>query len=202
MTDSQRKGGKNGADSAHNRGHQNRRGPKPGGKPNEPTMGRSGRDKQSRPGRGSDKPSEDLNQRKKSKNRRRRKGRRGNEGAAQAPAVKAMGKVIEHVEMVKHGVIFFDTHAQAKNNLDQIKEMAQKVDVLNIVIKSEGSMIDPEITTYGRMFAGEAWYLIHTRRKDDGWYDQLQPKPAGVNSHLVSLEPVVDDQSQNGKVDR
>ena len=39
--------------------------------------------------------------------------------------------------------------------------------------KTEGSMDDPELVAHGRVYAGEAWHLIHKRRVDDKWYDDL-----------------------------
>ncbi len=144
------------------RGGQNR--PKPEGAPN-PQQGGG----QSAGGS----PTSHGGKKKNNRNRRRR-GKRG-DGSSDTPA-KPMGKVIEYIEPKRHGVLFFDTHAQAKNNLEKIAAKAQEVDILNIVIKAEGPMNDPEILAHGRMFAGEAWHLIHTRRQEEGWYDGPQPR--------------------------
>jgi hypothetical protein len=70
------------------------------------------------------------------------------------------------------GLLIYDSFAAAKADLAGIKAAAQKVDQLNIVIRAEGPMDDPELTPFGKVFAGAAWTLIHERRKADGWYEQ------------------------------
>lgn len=72
----------------------------------------------------------------------------------------------------KYGVIFFDTISQAKSDFDNLKQLATTCDQLNIVVKAEGSMDDPELTSIGKLFCGAAWTLIHERRRDAGWYEQ------------------------------
>jgi len=37
---------------------------------------------------------------------------------------------------------------------------------------AEGTIADPELLKYGKIFAGEAWHLIHRRRVDEKWYDE------------------------------
>jgi hypothetical protein len=54
----------------------------------------------------------------------------------------------------------------------RLTELKQQCDQLNIVIKAEGSMDDPELLNYGKIYAGEAWHLIHKRRETDGWYNE------------------------------
>jgi hypothetical protein len=71
------------------------------------------------------------------------------------------------------GVVFFDTLAQAKADLLQLKAMASKYDQLNIVVRAEGSMEDPDLNAIGRLFCGAAWTLIHERRRADGWYPAI-----------------------------
>lgn len=71
----------------------------------------------------------------------------------------------------RYGVVFFDNHSQAREDAVRLKDMKAQFDQLNIVIKAEGSMEDPELLAYGKVFAGEAWHLIHRRRVDDGWYN-------------------------------
>lgn len=69
-------------------------------------------------------------------------------------------------------VIFFDTFMEAKTSLDQIREKRRNCDQLNIVIRADGDMDDPILSEFGKVFAGEAWTLIHKRRSDEGWYKE------------------------------
>lgn len=71
-----------------------------------------------------------------------------------------------------YGILQFESFKEAKEKLDQIKERQSQVDLLNIVIKQEGDMNDPELTNYGRVYAGAAWSDIHQRRLDEGWYEK------------------------------
>ena len=70
-----------------------------------------------------------------------------------------------------YGLIFFETLQSAKADLNKLRETAANFAQLNIVIRAEASMDDPELTSIGKVFAGAAWALIHERRKQDGWYD-------------------------------
>ncbi|MCX6124362.1 MAG: hypothetical protein NTV34_06375 [Proteobacteria bacterium] len=70
-----------------------------------------------------------------------------------------------------YGLIFFETLQAAKADLNKLRETAANFAQLNIVIRAEASMDDPELTSIGKVFAGAAWTLIHERRKLDGWYD-------------------------------
>ena len=72
----------------------------------------------------------------------------------------------------RYGIVFFDTLAAAKNDLPRLQEMARGYDQLNIVIRAEASMDDPELAAIGKVFAGAAWALIHDRRVTDGWYNE------------------------------
>lgn len=72
----------------------------------------------------------------------------------------------------KYQVIFYDTLTQAKSDMENLRTLASGCDQLNIVIKAEGSMDDPELTAIGKLFCGAAWALIHERRRDSGWYEQ------------------------------
>ncbi len=72
----------------------------------------------------------------------------------------------------RYGVLFYETHILAKEAVAEIAAVSAQFDQLNIVIKTEGSMDDPELTAHGRVYAGEAWSLIHKRRADDGWYNE------------------------------
>ncbi len=100
--------------------------------------------------------------------RRRRRGPGNDRPRPEAEVAKKAPPVLK-----KYGVIFFDNHAQAKDDTAQLAELKTTVDQLNIVIKAEGSMDDPELTAHGRVYAGDAWHLIHRRRVDEGWYNDL-----------------------------
>ena len=75
--------------------------------------------------------------------------------------------------MRRYGVVFYDNHAQAREDAANLQEKAKEVDQLNIVIRAEGTMDDPELLKYGKVFAGEAWHLIHRRRVEEKWYDEM-----------------------------
>jgi len=91
-------------------------------------------------------------------------------------------KAIDHIQVPQkekkplrnYAVLFFDTLAAAKSALPEIEAKAKEVDQLNIVIRAEASMDDPDLTQSGKVFAGAAWALIHDRRVADGWYNQPQ----------------------------
>ncbi len=99
--------------------------------------------------------------------RRRRRGGQGSDrGRSEAEVVKKGPPVLK-----KYAVVFYENHAQAREDQQRLAELKQDCDQLNIVIKAEGSMDDPELTQHGRVYAGDAWSLIHRRRVDDGWYN-------------------------------
>ena len=106
------------------------------------------------------------------KGRSRRRSRPTNPGAT--------GTSKHEVEVVKkgplvlkrYGVIFYETHALAKEDHENLANLKLQCDQLNIVVRAEGSMDDPELTIHGRVYAGEAWNLIHKRRMEDGWYNE------------------------------
>ena len=79
---------------------------------------------------------------------------------------------LKRKELIKYGVLFFDTLQKAKDSIMEIEENAKSVDQLNIVIRAESDMEIEELTKHGKVFAGEAWALIHDRRVEDGWYDE------------------------------
>jgi hypothetical protein len=87
-----------------------------------------------------------------------------------APAVETTRKAPP--VMRRYGLVFYDNHAQAREDAATLLEKSKEVDQLNIVIRAEGSMDDPELLKYGKVFAGEAWHLIHRRRVDEKWYDE------------------------------
>ena len=75
-------------------------------------------------------------------------------------------------ELLRYGILFFDTLQKAKDSIMEIEEHAKSVDQLNIVIRAESNMDIEELTKHGKVFAGEAWALVHDRRVEDGWYDE------------------------------
>ena len=70
----------------------------------------------------------------------------------------------------KYGVVFHDTLAAAKNDIDNMRSTSRGLDQLNIVIRAEADMDDPDLNRVGKVFAGLAWTTIHERRVDEGWY--------------------------------
>ncbi len=72
----------------------------------------------------------------------------------------------------RYSVVFYDTLEMAKNSCAELLEKAKDCDQLNIVIRCDADMDDPELLQYGKVFAGEAWTLVHERRVEDGWYDE------------------------------
>ena len=70
----------------------------------------------------------------------------------------------------RYGVAFYETMAAAKDDLDNLKLKARSGDCLNIVVKAEADMGDPELNRIGKLFAGKAWHTIHERRVYEGWY--------------------------------
>lgn len=73
----------------------------------------------------------------------------------------------------RYGIVFFDTLAAAKNDIPRLQEIARGYDQLNIVIRAEATMDDPELAAVGKVFAGAAWALIHDRRVAEGWYNDM-----------------------------
>jgi hypothetical protein len=76
---------------------------------------------------------------------------------------------IEHPK--KYQVLVYDTFAEAKSDVERLRSTAAGCDQLNIVVRQEGNMDDPELMAFGKVFAGAAWALIHDRRIADGWYN-------------------------------
>lgn len=102
--------------------------------------------------------------------RRRRRG----EGSQRAePTVELLTKKAPPV-LRRYQVVFYDTHAQAREDSAQLAALKAACDQLNIVIRAEGGMDDPSLLPYGKIYAGEAWTLIHKRRVEDGWYNSPQ----------------------------
>ena len=74
----------------------------------------------------------------------------------------------------RYAVLFYDNLPSVKADLDLLKEKSAAVDQLNIVIRAEANMDDPDLNSIEKIkvFAGSAWTLIHERRLADGWYEQ------------------------------
>lgn len=103
---------------------------------------------------------------------RSRRRRRPNQGGSQnKPEVEVTKKSAPVLK--RYGVIFYESHVLAKEDVENLAKLKLDCDQLNIVVKTEGSMDDPELVAHGRVYAGEAWHLIHKRRVDDKWYDDL-----------------------------
>lgn len=104
------------------------------------------------------------------------RGRHQGGGKPQKKKLVGLEKPVFHELQLKHavlryGVIFYDTFALAKADLETLAAKKAEFDQLNIVIRAEGDMDDPDLTPYGKVFAGAAWALIHDRRVADGWYN-------------------------------
>jgi hypothetical protein len=132
------------------------------------------------PGQGGGRPSQGKSQPGKPQGQRhdggRRDGRRGGPGPAQQNKPKDLGRPPPRTppKKIKYGVVFYTSIDEAKRSIEEIAAQAKTVDQLNIVIQAEGNMDDPVLIEHGKVFAGAAWTLIHKRRVDDGWYNELQ----------------------------
>lgn len=83
-------------------------------------------------------------------------------------------KPVKH-EIRRYDMVLYDTFAAAKADHSVIAQKAQACDQLNVVIRAEGNMDDAELLGLSpkvKIFAGNAWTIIHERRKTDGWYDE------------------------------
>jgi hypothetical protein len=78
------------------------------------------------------------------------------------------------VKYRNYAVLFYHNVDEAKRDLGTIEAKAQTVDQLNIVVQSENPADNPDISKFGKLYAGAAWTLIHKRRVEDGWYDKPQ----------------------------
>jgi hypothetical protein len=72
----------------------------------------------------------------------------------------------------KYGIQFYETLQSAKADIAKLREAAAQCDQLNIVVRAEPTVDDPELLQIGKVFSGAAWTLIHERRRQDGWYDE------------------------------
>lgn len=77
----------------------------------------------------------------------------------------------------KYAVVFFESMPQALAARDAIIAQCVTCDQLNIVIRAEGNSNEATLLAIDakvKVYAGAAWWLIHERRKADGWYDSEQ----------------------------
>ena len=77
----------------------------------------------------------------------------------------------------KYQVMFFESIPSALFAQAEILDQSSRYDQLNIVIRSEGANNDPTLQALNdniKVYAGNAWWLIHERRKTEGWYDNTQ----------------------------
>ena len=79
-----------------------------------------------------------------------------------------------HIDTKIYKYVVYDTFENAKNDLNNLKDQCKDCDRLDVVIKQEGDMNDKDITAIDKkivIYAGQAWYLIHTRRISQKWYE-------------------------------
>jgi hypothetical protein len=77
----------------------------------------------------------------------------------------------------KYGILFFDTIPSALMAREEILQHCSQCDQLNIAIRAEGSANEAALLALHpniKVFAGNAWWQIHERRKAEGWYDKPQ----------------------------
>lgn len=72
----------------------------------------------------------------------------------------------------KYGLIFYETLQAARADTLNLQTLSSQFDQLNIVIRAEVTTDTADLGSYGKVFTGAAWALIHERRKQDGWYDE------------------------------
>lgn len=73
-------------------------------------------------------------------------------------------------------VLFYETFPEAKSHEADIAKACAEVAQLNLVIRAEGDMDDPQLLGIHpkvKIFAGAAWWLIHERRVAENWYDKV-----------------------------
>ena len=75
----------------------------------------------------------------------------------------------------KIAVIFFETCQKVEQQKESLQQLCETCDQLNVVVEEESDMDNPSILGIHpkiKLYAGAAWFLVHQRRQDDGWYDQ------------------------------
>ena len=105
-----------------------------------------------------------------SNSHRPRRKRRGEGSQRPDPVVEQVSRAAPVLKTYK--VVFYENLAQAREDALNLAELKASCGQLNIVVRTEGGMDDPLLLQYGKVFAGEAWTLIHKRRVDDGWYNE------------------------------
>lgn len=113
---------------------------------------------------------------------RKKKKRKSGSANGQAPGQKTAAPAVPQIDYSeyrpaptrRYAVKMFDTFVEAKSHLADIKSACQGCDQLNVVIKMEGDMTDPELLGVDpkvKLFAGAAWWLIHERRLEEKWFE-------------------------------
>ena len=77
----------------------------------------------------------------------------------------------------RYSLLIFDTLYEAAQAKERIEASCAECDRLNVVIREEGLRDLAEIETVNervKVYQGAAWTLIHERRRDDGWYNEMQ----------------------------
>ena len=77
---------------------------------------------------------------------------------------------------IRLGLLIYDSFIQAKADRVKIAAYAHKVDQLNLVLREEGNMDDPELLAIHpriKVYAGVAWTNIHERRVKENFYKDL-----------------------------
>jgi hypothetical protein len=83
--------------------------------------------------------------------------------------LKQNGNAREEAQMTRN-VLFFETFVEAEGSLSKIEEASKPGQELSLVVHQEHVMEGTPLNTYGRLFCGEAWWIIHHRRVEEGWY--------------------------------
>jgi hypothetical protein len=77
----------------------------------------------------------------------------------------------------KYGILFFDSIPAALAGRDAILTLCATADQVNVVIRAEGVAQEGLVLAIHakvKVFCGNAWWIIHERRKADAWYDTEQ----------------------------
>lgn len=172
-------------DQRQSGGHNGKRPPGPGGGNKPERQGGKSR-RRRRSGRGGEGNGPGNGERDQTKNQKANRGehrdhnsrpRKGG-GGAQEPTRRRPEPEVPEAPFVHtfktYGLAMYDTLAQAKADLETLAQEAKRFDQLNIVIRADANMEDPELMALGnvKIFAGAAWSLIHERRRDEGWYSE------------------------------
>jgi hypothetical protein len=69
-------------------------------------------------------------------------------------------------------IVFVSTFASAENIKEDLIKICNSCEQLSLVIKQEGNMENKTILALNskiKIYAGQAWTLIHKRRLEEGW---------------------------------